>query len=214
MAYKKRVYRRKYVKRASSASAGVKALKLVKQIKRVSKPEIKFRDHKNSSIATYSTATVPMHVGIGQGPTVNQRLGDSIKPLRLSGYLELNANDTASTSQLRVIFFRGKKENGFVPAWNDVFDSSSSDSIAYQYNWWNRSQYTILSDKMYSFSQANVIQRFVKISLRLSGTVKYERESNNVSEDGGIFMIVLGGSNASEEYPDYEYSFRLTYTDT
>lgn len=221
MVYKKRVYRRKYVRKPRSTSAGTVALKMVKQVRRATRPEVKFKDHEFSRSATSTTMADGLHQGIPQGVRDGERVGDFISPSYLRGSIVVRcAERTVSTvdiyepSLIRIVFFRGKQENGFFPSVSDLFETSASDQIQYQYNWYNRSHYTILSDRTYALSPGQFPYKLIKVSLKLTGNVKYERQSPSITENGGIYCIVIGQSNEGGVYPDYDSNLRLTYTDS
>jgi len=221
MAYKKRVYRRKYVRKPRSTSAGTVALKMVKQVRRATRPEIKFKDHEFDRTASYNTQADGLHQQIPQGVRDGERVGDFITPIYLRGSINLacaertvSGVDIYEPSILRVVFFRGKQENGFFPAVNDLFDVSTTYQTQYQYNWYNRSHYTILSDRTYSLGPGQLVYKNIKVSIKLHSNVKYERQSSSIAETGGIYCIVLGQTNVSEVYPTYSSNLRLTYTDS
>lgn len=208
MVYKKRVFRRKYVRKPAGLSAGVQALKMVKQIKRTTKPEMKFKDYEyqpenftTTGITLFNHRTIPI------GTSQSERIGDVILPQRLTGRLLLNVTADVNVSTVRLIFYRGKREDETIL---NTLSVLQTDRVTSLYNWYNRSHYSIISDRTYSLGYGSNFAKVISFNHKLSGPLKYARDDNTLVEDGGVYLLMLSEANSEVTY---QGQIRLTYTD-
>jgi len=214
MAYSKKPYRKKalYKKpvRYQVADMALSAFNGVKAIKRLINVEKKNHDIANS-LATVSTGTIHALTTISQGASTSTRVGDSIKPLYLNfrGYIE-NVH-ISNSGQVRIIVFRGKKENAITPLVSDVL---ASLSVISQYNYTDINRFTILKDKTYVINPGTAITASTAVqfnlSCRLDGHIKYVTGGTTI-EQGGLYVLYI--TNNSVQAPAVYYNQRLTFTD-
>jgi len=208
MVYKKRVYKRKYVRKASSASAGVIALKMVKQIKRTTKPETKFKDYTygNDNLST-GGITIANHRTIPIGTDQSHRIGDSISPQRLVGRLRFELTDAQNSGSMRLIFFRGKQEDEQIL---NTLSVLQSDDITSPLSWYNRSHFSVISDRTYTLGYGTNFSKILSFNIKLTGPLKYARNDDTLVENGGVYLLMLSNANNLITYRGH---IRLTYTD-
>lgn len=91
------VTKTRYVKRKSRGrrDTAAKALKMVRSLKRIVAPEVKYKLY-TTSFSPSSTPAVAVLNSIAQGDGFNQREGDKIKVLSISGAFEITNNTAAA----------------------------------------------------------------------------------------------------------------------
>jgi len=199
MAYRRKNYKRKYVKKST---AGVKALKMVKQIKRVTKPEVKIHDQFPSTMSVSNTGTVYAFNNISQGIHGDQRVGDTINPLALEYRFNCWTDDPRGA--VRIIFFRSRNESDLPITPSTILDFPDFLS---PYSIDHRQEFTVLSDRSYPLTNGknNVIGHK---RLKLTGRIKWKKNSVSI-ETGGVYMLAIRDDN----HAAIEFFTRLTYTD-
>jgi len=211
---RKQVYKRKRtVKRP--VNQGALALKMVKTLKRTVKPEVKWMPFEEDIGVSETGYLRDFHSGINVGAGVNQRIGDTVKPLRVVGRMlcEISPVESTALSQMvRVIFFRGKQENGIYPTANTYLQPTAGQLCLAAKNPDNSNHYSVIYDKMYSLSLGGKSNYVLNYNFPLSGMVKWERNSDSVIETGGIYILII--TNQGTILPRVSYNFRLYYTDT
>lgn len=183
---------------------------MVKQLKRKTKPETKFKDYSHTTQDSHSGGNVLVyHSSIPIGTDQSHRIGDSISPQRLSGrYLfQLDSEAAANGASVRLIFYRGKQE--------DEHSSTPLSTLEYAIitsplSWYNRSHVSIISDRTYSFGYGTNFQKIISFNHKLTGPLKYARGESTTVETGGIYCLMI--SDLSDSL-SFRGNVRMTYTD-
>lgn len=230
MAYRKRRYRkRRYKRKAKGANDKTvtvwsdhsvlekanKALNLASKVYRFVNTEIKFAD----TVATPLTipnggggaSITSMHT-IPQGDGQSTRDGDSLKPLHFTfrGRLIGNSN-VSNTIPVRIIFFRGKQENGVVPTGADIL---ATQDLVSPKDYDERFRSKILYDKVHQLTanySGQIVSKMIYFQVKMDGHITYSAASTNV-ENGGLYMLALSNQGVGNE-PTMNYRARLTYVD-
>jgi len=184
MPYRKKYTRRKKYKK-STYSIAKKALKKVNKL--ASQVEIKHYDLDFLGPFTLDDlgTRVNLNVGISQGLTDSDRVGDTVKMLsdRLKITLDLNQTEKAL---IRAILMYDKEGSIEVA---DDFLSNTGDAnvINTPYLVDERHKYVILHDKIYSMSQGHLRERQITLSKKLNKKTQFEAGTTNISK--GILRL-------------------------
>lgn len=194
--------RRKFPK-----SAGVKALVKVNKLSRTLQPEVKPFDA-GALYSVNNSGTVTSLLIPSQGTTYINRDGIKIKPRTLIFRAQIEQSAAASISFLRIIFFRGVREAGTTFAVTDILQTATMDSPLV---WLNRDRFTMISDRVYSFSDTNNQGIFIKANYRLKKFLEFTGNATGV-QNGGVYMLVL--SNEPTNAVSFDWHCRTTFTDS
>lgn len=212
---KRTMRKRKFIRRGRG-NAGVKALAAVKQLRRQVSPEVK--------VFNYVVAQAPNTAGIvvelsdiTRGVADNQRVGASVKLLRLSGRFHCQMNDAGDhlNASFRMILFRGKQENGAPYFPNDILANPSGGLLMTSpKNWDNRFHTKIIYDKIYNLSRQGTSSFHINWNFKLFGHLQFASADTDGTdtENGGLYLLLVsdrGGDNV----PLVQGYLRLTYTD-
>jgi len=211
MPLRRKSYRKSYARRRrpTQSGAGVKALRMVKQLKRKTKPETKFKDYSFTiQDATDTGAVMQFHQSIPIGPDQGHRIGDSITPQRLSGryVLQLDSESVSNGGSLRIVFVRGKQEDEHGIGPTSILEYAILTSPL---SWYNRSHYSVISDRTYSLGYGTNFQKVISFNYKLTGPLRYARNESTTVENGGIYMLMISDSDTIS----FKGNVRMTYTD-
>lgn len=176
-------------KRASKgASAGVKALKMVKTIKKKLATELKLIDGSGTlstsgSVALWSTCA--------QGDGLADREGNQVK----SSYLDWRGFITSPASEpctVRCLVVQDKQQIAdTAPSITDVLDSTGF-TVNNNYNELNVGRFKILRDKTYTINpgSAGVVQRkFVRFHIKNSSIIRFNGSATTDIQKNGIYFM-------------------------
>lgn len=209
----KQITKRQYQRRTRTIKAGkylYNAARISYKLARLANVEKKYIDATSTSTAVSTTGTIVSLSDIPQGDTVNHRHGDSVKPQGLTIRLKAVANSSAVSTQLRVVIFRMKHENGTTPTIANLFDGTSSLYYLAPKAWDNRFHSKILYDRVLNLSDDRSQGAFRKIYLKLTGHINWQA-GTTTGEDGELYMALV--SNETTNTPNVAYYSRLTFTD-
>nr|WAE42318.1 MAG: capsid protein [Cressdnaviricota sp.] len=190
--------------------------KVEKQIKTIQKelnPRINYIDTATALTAvTYTGTVVPLCTGssvIAQGVEQGERTGDAVflKSLFINGIVYGNPLSTLTTSFLRLVIVRAKREDQVVPTISDLFypNTGSFVNIYAPYYWEEHKKYVILYDKVFSMCAnytatlvpATALQPGFKTGVHFQKHIKINHKlqyalDGNQAEDGGVYMFIIG----------------------
>lgn len=227
MAYKRKYKRRTTPKKAKGANdkkvtvwsdhsvleKANRALALVNNVRRFINVEVKYHDTTGTTVAIPATGTIIGLSDMAQGDGIQNRDGDSVKLLN-NVFRATLIEDTVSAygTQIRLILFRGKQENGSGFSATDILESATVISPK---NYSERFRTKILMDKTYSLNASESSTTYqptkqVNWVNKLIGHVEYATASTSI-ESGGLYLLML--SNQTVNTPSINYHNRLTFTD-
>lgn len=181
-AYKKgkKVY--KFAKKHQSEAK--QALVLAKRVARIVNSEHKYTYTVYNNNVSWTGDMVNLCIPT-QGLTTNNRIGNSIKLMRLSGRIALYKNTSASQTLLRCIILRGKNENGTTPTVTSVLDNTLGGQIVLSPKW-ERNLYDtkIIYDKTYVLS-ADRTHMVLNWNFKMFGHINFQTGSVNTIEKRG-----------------------------
>ena len=232
MAYNKRKYKKKpYKRRARGANDKTvtvwsdhsvlekanKALNLASKVYKFVNTEVKYFDTEQYQIAMPATGNVVGLTTVPQGDGQSTRDGDSLKIMGLTirGHVTSDASVSKPTN-LRIIIFRGKQENGVGYSLHDILENPASASLSEVYSpkaYDERFRTKILHDKTYTINETLTTQAKgfnFSIQLKPGGHVNYSAGTTSI-ENGGIYMLTL--SDNATYPPKISYLSRVTYVD-
>lgn len=199
-------FRRKYFRKRRNGTAAL-ALKMVKQLKKSLRPELKVFDagalDAISNTGTVTTLCIP-----SQGTTYINREGIVIAPKWVDFRAQIQMATAATVSFLRIIFFRGRNDSGGTYAPTDILLSASLDQ---PYVWLTRSSFTILSDRTYQFSDTNNQGIYLKRRYNVSKKRIHFTGNGTGLQDGGIYMLMI--SNEPTNLVNVDWHTRTSFTD-
>lgn len=183
--------------------------KSIKAIRRMLNVELKAFQAAGTAVQPTTTGTVQDFLsGISQGITDAQRIGDSIKVLRLHLEFMFEMNSTAAATQaVWVMICRANDEIMTASQLNTV------DANAYAYlgqrRWDNKDQYRVLWERRLVVDPEH--QAILgTVDLKLNDHVQYEA-AGNVINTGSIFLAIW--SNSTTNNPNFGYVLQVEYVD-
>lgn len=210
--YKKKQFRKRkgmayYNKKAQPylATAG-KALRIALATKALLNVEHKFQDKSVTSNPDNSGSTAKLF-DPAQGTSVSNRGGDSVKLANLTFRAIMNKSGSATNTNLRVIVFRGNRENGTTPSVSALLQTTSVISPK---NHDNRFDTKILFDRVFQMNDGATTMRQLNLNIKLGTHVNFSSGTTSI-EDGGIYILLL--SDQSTNTPQIKYYSRITYVD-
>ena len=181
----------------------------IKAIRRMLNVEVKAFQAAGTAVQPTTTGTVQDFLsGISQGITDAQRIGDSIKILRVRLEFMFEMNSTAAATQaIWVMICRANDEIMTAAQLNTV------DANAYAYlgqrRWDNKDQYRVLWERRMVVDPEH--QAIIgTIDLKLNDHVQYEA-AGNVINSGSIFLAIW--SNSTTNNPNFGYVLQVEYVD-
>ncbi len=209
--YKKRNYKRRPYRRNNAYSLAKKAYSGVRALQK--KEETKKHQVTLSSITDVlaSGHMLAMHL-IAQGDLGGARDGNKISPYALLLTFQWLGDALQTNDIFRTIVFRDKQQKDSAdPVPLDVLEETSSLSL---YNIDNHQRFKILYDECFTGSNDTNIQlSFVrKLRIKLSLPIIYGGAAATNIIKNGLYLFVI--SNATGNYPKFEYTWRLLYNDS
>lgn len=219
MAFRKRTFKTRFPKKRRMFkkrpfNQGALALTMVKQLKRQTSPEVKTFGSVFGSTPLQSGGVVNMLNTISQGTADINRVGTSIKLLRVSGRITLRMNDASSapTNTVRLILFRGKQENEQPYFPNDVLANPGGlQLIVSPKNWDNRFHTKFIYDKTYTLSRQGRSNIALDWNFKLFGHTQFNQGSGEI-ETGGLYLLAIGDRGVPDA-PLMETYLRISFTD-
>lgn len=210
-AYRKGKKAYKFAKKHQSEAR--QALSLARKVARVVNTEYKYTiDTSNIANLSWAGQIIPLCKPV-QGLTTNDRIGCSIRLMRLSGRIAIYLNSASSHSHVRVILFRGKNEDNIVPTPTDVLDNTTGGQFFMApKNENNKYNSKFIYDKTYSLSTGSRNTILLKYNFKMYGHVNFTPgvATANV-ENGGLYMLVV--SNEPTNGPNFVSTMRTSYVD-
>lgn len=189
--------------------AGVKALKMVKALKKSTKPEIKRWAGSTSTTMDTTGATVTLF-NPAQGITYQTRLGEVAKPLYIKIRLVTQLNAGGNLNLYRILLVKGKKENGSIPGLSDVLTSNTIQSTR---KFDEKQKYQILWDSARVLEtgaavgiQAHIISKYFKFH----GPIRFVNDTTSI-EDGGYYLMYFSDQVVS--LPTLKFDWEIGFTD-
>lgn len=146
---------------------------------------------------------------VPQGDTDITRDGDQLyaTSMQIKGYL----NCTDATNQFRIIVFKYKPEA--TPINDDILASATKGSINYvnaPYHHDGRSQFVVLSDRMYSLALTNTPKPHFNLNIKLNNKIKYS--AGGTTGYNQIWYMIISDS-AVATHPYVQMTSRLRFRD-
>lgn len=195
-------------------SEAKKALALAKKVARIVNTEYKY-DLTASNINPDWTGTIINLCNPSQGLLTTNRVGASIKPMKLSGKLAMYINSLSDHTHVRVILFRGKNEGGAATPYTptDILDNTTGGQFFLApKNPDNIYNTKFIYDKTYTLSSQGRQSLVLKYDFKLFGHIKFTQGGVGATiENGGIYMLVV--TNEPTNTPNFVSTLRVTYVD-
>lgn len=181
----------------------------IRAIKRLLNTEVKCFQASGASVQPTTTGTITDFLSaISQGTADNQRIGDSLKVLRLKLNYMVEMNSTAAATQvIWVAIIRASDEIMTAAQLNTL------DGNAYAYlgelSWDYKAQYRILWERRIEVDpehQAHV----GRVDLKLNDHAQYNAAGSTLNS-GSIFMAMW--SNSTTNNPNFGYVLQVEYVD-
>lgn len=219
MAFKRRYARRRVAKRRQAP--GVKALKIVRSLKKIATPETKYNEALHTGGISRIGQMQNLMDFINTGVTFNDRVGSKINPKTLTMNISLRLfGDVARSDSIRLILFRARQDDGeaYHPFGNlgttrsilTLLPDATQQHMA-PYHWFNRKQFSVLHDRKYTLNPTDREYMVFTISKKLTGLTVYEPGSNEI-KSGGLYLMAISSTPTSAPI-DLSYNYRLTFTD-
>lgn len=196
-------------KRKTALPIAMKALREVNKLKE--DIEVKYHDTITGPTTITSSGDITRIAQIPSDTTNQGRIGDSVK----TGHVELRITFETSTAQVagtavRMILFRGKKENQVLYTSADILDASG---IRSPYNFTERNRFTVLKDVTFTMDDLTVggkNKNSMVLFKKLVGKITFGAGNSNY-ENGGVYLLFI--TDVAANQPNYKIHSRVTFTD-
>ncbi len=200
--------RRRY--RRKRKSAGVRALAMVKSIKR--QIEKKEKVTQATDVAFNSTPTVIQLSNLVTGDTNNTRDGDKVMVTSISFRWFFQRHASASVTIARIMLVQDKQTNGSEFDPSDLLqDGSVLDAIVSPYNTDNNHRFRVLYDKIIPPNNYAMDHRkwFKKVRIPLT----YDNSAGTIADltQNSLALVIM--SDEATNTPVLTYNVRLRYED-
>lgn len=203
-------------------STAVKAFQLASKVARMVNVEYKQDTRQNSTTVNNLGTVISLCDSIDSGDAYNERDGDSVKLIRMSGRVFITQHGSAQKTLFRVILFRGKQENCRSYVVQDTnstgnmgildHNAGTGDLVLAPKSRENRFHSKILFDKMYHMSNNGNSSIVANWDFKLFGHCNFNDFTNpNEIEDGGLYMLLI--SNETTNTPTFNSFLKISYTD-
>lgn len=197
-----------------TADTAMRAYSLASKLARMVNVEYKVNRAAIGSVIS-NTGIITNLTVINQGGTYQQRIGDSIKPMRLSGRLGITMSPSATDTTVRLILFRAKQENENPPAvlggqYGYLDNVSGGLTYLAPKSWPNRFHFKTIYDKLITLNHEGKSSYTKDWDFKLYGHVNYAPGQTDI-EDGGLYLLMV--SNENSNMPTIQFTYSLTFTD-
>lgn len=181
------------------------------------KPEIKYIYDINTPVVLASGTTHFTIGGLAQGAGEDQRVGDRVRALNITGTVSLANSSSANEVFARVMLVRNKSNNEDVTVDTDQIlflpvADTSENRVTAQYNKTWKTRYKILYDKKAYLNRVeqNISQQFFSFSVPLNYNINY---SGNTSSpefiiDNRVTLTIILSDGVR-----FNSNLRMSYTD-
>lgn len=210
MVYKRKNYKRNYSKSNSLAS---KVNALEKRVRK-DEPDVKLLSWNSGYSTISSVGSMQNLTGIAQGTDVNQRIGNTIQPLRLNLTLtaELSSPSVVAFQPVRFIIFRDNQQQpDTAPTMSDLL-FTPSDGVFSKYTFTQQKRFSVLYDHRVLLQPQMQGQWIHDVSIDLSKhKMIFNGSSGTDIQKNGIYMLIV--SDQLITIPYFKYIGRMTFTD-
>lgn len=180
--------------------------------------EEKYFDLTTASSNLASTATIDNLSNIVQGTDYNQRLGNSIRAMRLRfDYTILNNASSVTTNLIRIIVFRDFMCQGADPTPAQVLETVASgmQAVNSAYLHYAYDRFEVLHDEVHITSQVGSSQQAIhrRCLFPINDHILYSSTAGADASDWQGSLYVLYVSNVATFDPTISYHSRLVFTD-
>lgn len=203
---------RKGVRKRSTKSAGVVALKKVNKI--IRNTEKKFVDVDDSIFISNTFTIIPLTL-VGQGDTASSREGNKIVFSSMEMKYTLKIGSAASQTRCRILIVKDKQVNESLFTANDLLQSSAQGTaIVSPKNLDNMFRFVILYDKVHSLQNTGTSVNFAKMFKRMNMPARYLSTGGAITNiaSNGLFLVAL--SDETTNTPALSYYIRTRFIDS
>ncbi len=220
-------YKKKYTKKGRSnhrsnyiscgqmvVSDASKALKIALNVRRLINVEYKFIDTITTSLGVSTTPSIIQLSNISQGDTTITRDGSQLKVLSIqwSYFVAQNANAVQST--LRCMLIKDKQTNQAIFAAGDVLSNiTTQNALNSPYNRDNRKRFTILYDKVHSFSDNGQKSFHYGQKFSQEQILRYDGNAGDITDLTQTSYALLLVSTEATNTPGFTSFIRLNFVD-
>ncbi len=205
---------RKRRRRIDYVDVGKQIYRDVVKLKRFINVEFKFHDVQLTAAALAVAPVITQLSNIDQGDTTLTRDGAQLKCLSLQLSYSLFQSASATSSLVRVLLVKDKQTNQAIYTAGDLlFDVTAGDGIVSPYNRNNRRRFTILHDKVYTFSATGTTVKHFGRKFRQDQIIRYDNSGNGIADltQSSYSLVML--TNEATNVPTVTMFSRLNYVD-
>lgn len=200
----RKMYRKKYVRKTSTAAKANKALYLAKKAQ--NQKELKWINVSSANLNVGITPVLENLSTLAQGFSNNNRDGNVIYPTSIKFRATMVMDAAIGSTNIRVIILRWISDTP--SGVSDILQSPTIESFKSDND---RYSSQILYDRVITLSDGTTSQRYVSIKHRLKGLIAYP-ETSSIANRNGIWLLML--SNSPDATPVVvDYSSRLYFKD-
>ncbi len=204
----------RYIGYAGSAvSIASKALALSYGIKKLMNVEFKFHDVVQTDTAQNQTASIIQLTNIPQGDTSETRDGAQVKLTRLQIKYTISAG-TADVTFVRCIVVHDSQTNQAIYGIADLLqDTTASDSIVSMLNLDNKYRFSILYNKVHSFSNTGNKAVYKEFMKDLDMRIRFDASTPSIADLTSSSLSIVFIANIGSNTPSITLFARVRYVD-
>ena len=203
---------RKGLRRRTTKSAGVKALKKVNKI--IRNTEKKFIDNASSGNQSSTIAITPISLA-GQGDTASSREGNKLVMMSLQMKYTWKQSESAAATRCRIMIVEDRQVNGATFSANDLLESTAlGTAIISPLNLDGAFRFKVLYNKVHSLSingsKVQYAEMFKKINIR----ARYSNSGGTIASvlSSGLFVVAV--SDETSQTPNLSFFTRIRFNDS
>ncbi len=195
-------------------AAGKQLYRDVRSLKRLINVEFKFLDTQLNVSAQTTTPMITQLSNIAQGDTTMTRDGSQIKCLSIQLSYFMTMHTSAVGSIARVLLIKDKQTNQAIYSAGDVLtDITAFDGIVSPYNRDNRKRFTIMYDKIHTFTNDGTEVRHAGRRFRQDQILRYDANAGTIADLTQASYSLMTFSSEATNSPQITAFVRLNFVD-
>lgn len=167
-----------------------------------------------TSIPDTTSSSKVACMGIAQGATDDQRVGDSIrtKSIRIRMKIQRHASDTSLSTMIRLMLIKDKEIAGTTADLGDIFTSETV--TGYKKDDYNvRQRYTVLRDKTVVLNKDENEIKFFTWYVPYDALVRYTGSASTNFGPNNVFLYYFSEDSDGTNLPTYDVEIETVYVD-
>ncbi len=203
---------RKGIRRRTTKSAGVKALKKVNKI--IRNTEKKFIDNSSSGNQNNTVAITPISLA-GQGDTASSREGAKLVMMSLQMKYTWKMSESATATRCRIMIVEDRQVNGATFSANDLLESTALGTVIISpLNLDGAFRFKVLYNQVHTLSDNGSKVQYKEMFKKINIKARYSNSGGTISSvlSSGLFVVAV--SDETAQSPNLSFFTRIRFNDS